>query len=43
VHLDPAQNVVLDELQVWEGSRDSPVEIAAVERAVLDTHRRSPA
>jgi phage terminase large subunit-like protein len=41
VHVD-GEHVVLDELLVWEGSRDDPVEIAAVERAVADAHRRFP-
>jgi len=34
--------VVLDDLQVWEGSRADPVSIAAVERAVLDLATRFP-
>ena len=39
VHLE-GERVVLDELLVFEGSREDPVEIAAVERAVLDANRR---
>jgi hypothetical protein len=41
VYLDK-QTVVLDELQVWQGSREEPVEIASVERALVDLRRRHP-
>lgn len=36
------EEVVLDELLVFEGDRADPVEIAAVERAVFDAYRRYP-
>lgn len=42
VHLDSQQNVVLDELLVWQGSRAEPVNVATIERAILDVHRRYP-
>ncbi|HWQ23892.1 MAG TPA: hypothetical protein VNK94_07300 [Gaiellaceae bacterium] len=41
-HLDAEQNVVLDELVVWQGSRSEPVDIGTIERAVVDAHRRYP-
>jgi hypothetical protein len=34
------ERVVLDDLQVWSGTRGEPVSIATVERAVLDAARR---
>jgi phage terminase large subunit-like protein len=42
VHVDRAdgQTIVLDELQVWAGTRAKPVEIAQIERAVVDAKRR---
>ena len=39
VYVD-GQEVVLDELQVWQGSRGEPVQIEAVERALVDLRRR---
>jgi phage terminase large subunit-like protein len=36
------QTVVLDELIVWQGSREEPVQIASVERALVDLKRRHP-
>jgi phage terminase large subunit-like protein len=33
-------DVVLDDLQVWSGSRKAPVSITAVERALVDASRR---
>ena len=33
---------MLDDLLVWEGTRENPVEIATVERAVADAKRRFP-
>jgi hypothetical protein len=41
VHRD-GDAVVLDELSVWSGSRDEPVSITMIERAVTDAARRFP-
>jgi terminase large subunit-like protein len=41
VHFDRQSNqVVLDALRVWEGSRSSPVQIAEVERDLLEVNQR---
>jgi phage terminase large subunit-like protein len=44
VHVDPVghHEIILDELQVWQGTRDHPVEVAAVGRAVVEAKRRYP-
>jgi len=44
VHPHPldGQTIVLDELQIWAGTRAKPVEIATIERAVVDAKRRYP-
>jgi NAD(P)-dependent dehydrogenase (short-subunit alcohol dehydrogenase family) len=44
VHLDPqdGNTIVLDELQVWQGSRQNEIEIAGQERALVDAKRRYP-
>jgi hypothetical protein len=39
VHRD-GDNILLDELAVWQGSSDEPVSIATVERALLDAATR---
>jgi hypothetical protein len=36
------ERIVLDELDVWEGSRDEPVSIRAIEAALLDAAKRYP-
>jgi phage terminase large subunit-like protein len=41
VHAD-GDNVDLDELQVWQGTRSEPVSITAIERAVVDATQRYP-
>jgi phage terminase large subunit-like protein len=41
VHGD-GDTVVLDELQVWQGTRSEPVSITQIERAVVDATRRYP-
>jgi hypothetical protein len=42
VHVDPddGQTIVLDELQVWAGTRRRPFQIETVERALVDAKRR---
>ncbi len=41
LHRD-GDSFVLDELQVWEGTRDEPVSITMVERAIADAAERFP-
>jgi hypothetical protein len=41
VHRD-GDDIVLDELTVWAGTRDEPVSIVAIERALLDSASRFP-
>lgn len=42
VHADRLGSVILDELLVWQGSRDAHVAIGAVEHALIDATRRFP-
>lgn len=41
-HPPGSEDAILDDLMVFQGSRDEPVSIAAVERAFLDARRRFP-
>jgi hypothetical protein len=42
VHLEPLQGreIILDELQVWQGSHKRPLQVETVVRAVIDAKRR---